>query len=225
MRHLLVLANPRPSSFGAQLGDRVGMTLSALGHAVQVRDLYARDLLHAGDRRLAPPSTVRAEVRRADVVHLVFPLAPRVPAGDLLAGDALPAALERWLGDVYAAAYPTAARGYPDVSAPAAAGPVVERMAGRPGGRPVLLWTLHEELPAAGAWSAEDPRAHKDALRPGALSAGARVVAHFTGPEPRAWDALARRWWLGAAATAVASAFGRGGSVPHARAARVMQAA
>ncbi len=43
MKHVILLAHPRPSSFCAAIARRAEQTLTALGHEVVLRDLYAMD--------------------------------------------------------------------------------------------------------------------------------------------------------------------------------------
>lgn len=67
---LIVFAHPEPASFSAALKDVAVETLGALGHAVEVSDLYADRFQPAGGRddfthRITEPFDYLAEQRRA----------------------------------------------------------------------------------------------------------------------------------------------------------------
>jgi NAD(P)H dehydrogenase (quinone) len=81
VKHVIVLAHPRPSSFTASLARAYGATLTAMGHGVQVRDLYAlgfNPVLAAGELGGAvPPEDVareQAEIAAADAIAFFYPL-------------------------------------------------------------------------------------------------------------------------------------------------------
>lgn len=84
MKHVVILAHPRPDSFTAAMASRYAETVLKLGHDVLVRDLYAMDFdprLKAeelpADRGFQPAPDVVAERERlwdADVFALFYPL-------------------------------------------------------------------------------------------------------------------------------------------------------
>jgi NAD(P)H dehydrogenase (quinone) len=83
MQHLIVYAHPNPASYSAAIRDRLASDLLAAGHEVEVRDLYAQNynpVLSGADfvglQSGQLPEDILAEqaaVRKADVIHLVYP--------------------------------------------------------------------------------------------------------------------------------------------------------
>lgn len=82
MKHLVVLAHPRPDSFIRQVAGSYVDELELCGHSVTVRDLYAmgfNPVLASAELEdgAGPADDVRREqelIRDADVVTLVFPI-------------------------------------------------------------------------------------------------------------------------------------------------------
>lgn len=84
MNHLILLANPNPLSYCAAIKDRLVRTLQGTGQNIVVRDLYAEGFqpaLSADDfahffRGELPSDviTAQAQIREADVLHLVYPI-------------------------------------------------------------------------------------------------------------------------------------------------------
>jgi NAD(P)H dehydrogenase (quinone) len=82
VKHLIVVAHPRPASFTASLARAYGATLASLGHGVGVRDLYALGFNPVlGPDELAPGRAPAADVAReqqeiaaADALAVFYPL-------------------------------------------------------------------------------------------------------------------------------------------------------
>lgn len=84
MKHVVVLAHPRPHSFTAAMAARYASTARDLGHEVLTRDLYAMGFdprlkaeeLPAGDGFQPAPDVVaeRERLADADVIALFYPL-------------------------------------------------------------------------------------------------------------------------------------------------------
>jgi NAD(P)H dehydrogenase (quinone) len=83
MKHLIVYAHPNPASFCAAVRDTLVSSLREKGDSVEVRDLYEsryNPVLSAADLvgvQSGTPSvdvvTEQEAIRKADVIHLVFP--------------------------------------------------------------------------------------------------------------------------------------------------------
>lgn len=83
MRHAIILAHPKSTSFCASIARRCATTLRALGHTVTLRDLYSMDFdprLQAGEIPVytgyGPAEDVvreRRRLARADSFILVYP--------------------------------------------------------------------------------------------------------------------------------------------------------
>lgn len=84
MRHVVILAHPNPASFNGAVVRAYAGTVEALGHTVEIRDLYQMDFdprLKAGelpDREGAAPEPdvvlERAQLEGADTFAFIYPL-------------------------------------------------------------------------------------------------------------------------------------------------------
>ena len=80
MRHLIVVAHPNPKSFTHALADAYGAELTAMGHEVVLRDLYAMGfdpVLHPSELNAAGAADVQAEqtrLKNADATAFFYPL-------------------------------------------------------------------------------------------------------------------------------------------------------
>lgn len=198
MKHLLLLANPNPRSFTHAVTDELEAVIATLGHTVERRDLYAMQfnpVLSADDvRRFFSgelPDDVRqaqADIRDADVIHLVFPLW----------WTGLPAILKGYVDRVFAPGF-AYGRGADGVTIQ----PLLT-------GRRAFLWTPHGNLEwqyeAQGMYAALGRTIDDGILR----YAGIDVRAHTYYPGIRHSTPDVRSEWLAAIRTTLCAGLDSG---------------
>jgi NAD(P)H dehydrogenase (quinone) len=80
MKHLIVVAHPKPTSFTHALADAYGAELSAMGHEIVLRDLYAMrfdPVLHPPELNAQGAQDAQAEqalLKGADATAFFYPL-------------------------------------------------------------------------------------------------------------------------------------------------------